>query len=185
MIDKTKLKCVRKWILRLDSDREYIYIYYIYNIKTICWTVIQILSNVCNLWAPILSSRYYYSLIFNFIIKPNQAKPKLFDETFQLKTVHRITLYLKYLQMEGSQWHVTCEWWTPNGSGCCLCEHFNFQRQQSCHLVTFNILPECWLGNGGEAGQPIISNILGQTLSIEQSVSQSVRQSEICIIGAL
>ena len=42
----------------------------------------------------------------------------------------------------------------------------------SCaHLLTFNILPSDseLVGNGGETGQPIISNILGRTLSIEQS----------------
>ena len=42
----------------------------------------------------------------------------------------------------------------------------------SCaHLLTFNILPSDseLVGNGGETGQTIISNILGRTLSIEQS----------------
>ena len=42
----------------------------------------------------------------------------------------------------------------------------------SCaHLLTFNILPSDseLVGNGGETGQPIISNILWRTLSIEQS----------------
>ena len=43
------------------------------------------------------------------------------------------------------QWHVTCEWWTPNGTHSCLCEHFNGSNLVICWLLTFCPVSVGWV----------------------------------------
>ena len=111
-----KLKCV-KWISKMNSDREQ-YCIYKDNLLNSHSDIVKCLQFMgSNIVFQILSL-FYHLLTF-------LTKPKLLDEAVELKTVHRKSLYLKYLEIDGRQWHVTCEWWTTNGSHSCLCEHFN------------------------------------------------------------
>ena len=100
------------------------------------------MSNVCNLWAPIYSLPDIISIIlssFNFYYQAKAIRWSLSIEDrpwdnfiFKMSSARR-------------QWHVTCEWWTPNWTQSCLCGHFNSSNLVICWLLTFCPVSVGWV----------------------------------------